>query len=458
MIEVKEETIESTLRKVIQDLLPSESRLVSFTKRINYIDPLHFFEAGTNLHMNRSFWKSTLDKFTLVGIGTAYAIQANHSHQLKEKWDALVQKAIMNNPYHVPGTGITAIGGMDFDPLKPRTVLWDNFATNELRIPTFLLMEKEESVYLTITVCVNGADNPEAIAKQLAEQERFLTSYREDGLCKPSLVSKEEVNRTKWKETVRKGTEFISSGHANKVVLARELKLEFKEPVQVTKVIQDLIVSQPTSYIFAFEKAGDCFVGATPERLVKVEKDALLSTCLAGTAPRGKTDEEDQAIGEQLLFDPKNREEHDFVVQMIKKSLQEFCKEMQVPDKPVLYKLKNLQHLYTPVKGIFKEGNSVFDVIEKLHPTPALGGEPREAALQFIREHEVLDRGWYGAPIGWVDSNQNGEFAVAIRSGLLKGDKASLFAGCGVVKESDPEAELEETSIKFLPMLNVLGG
>lgn len=458
MIEVKEETLEATLRKVIQDLLPSESRLVGFTKKIKYIDPLLFFEAGTYLHMNRSFWKSTIDKFTLVGIGTAYAIQEHHSHQLKEKWNGLLQKAIINNPYQISGTGITAIGGMDFDPLKPRTVLWENFATNELRIPTFLLMEKEDGVYLTITVYVNGEDNPTAIAKQLAEQERFLTTYLEDGFCKPNLVSKEEINRNKWKEAVRKGTEFISTGYANKVVLARELKLKFKEPVQVTTVLQDLIESQPTSYIFAFEKAGDCFVGATPERLVKVEKNALLSTCLAGTAPRGKTDEEDKAIGEQLLYDQKNREEHDFVVQMIKKSLQEFCKEMQVPDKPILYKLRNLQHLYTPVKGIFKEGNSVFDVIEKLHPTPALGGEPREVALQFIREHELLDRGWYGAPIGWVDSNQNGEFAVAIRSGLLKGDKASLFAGCGVVKESDPEAELAETGIKFLPMLNVLGG
>ena len=143
---------------------------------------------------------------------------------------------------------------------------------------------------------------------------------------------------------------------------------------------------------------------------------------------------------------------------MIKDALLKTCTDVEMPKEPVLHPLKNLQHLYTPVTGVLSKGFSIFDVVKNLHPTPALGGTPTEESLAFIREHELLDRGWYGAPIGWVDSNDNGEFAVAIRSGLIQGDSASLFAGCGVLADSDPEMEFEETRIKMLPMLNVLGG
>ncbi|WP_047983652.1 isochorismate synthase [Ornithinibacillus californiensis] len=458
MIEVKEETLESTLRKVIQGLQPSKSRLVSFTKRVDKVDPLQFFEAGYHLHMNRSYWKSTIDNFTLVGIGNAFSIREENPYLLKDKWNALLNQAVINNPYQLSGTGIVSIGGMDFDPLKSKTRLWQNFSSNELRVPQFMLMVNEERAYLTVTVNVTSNDDPVAISEELTKNEEYLFKDNKLVSNNPTIVEKEEVEPENWKKTVRKATEHISSGQAKKVVLARELRLKFTEEVQVSGVLRQLLESQPTSYIFAYEQGKDCFVGATPERLVKVERNELLSTCLAGTAPRGTNEAEDNELGHKLLHDVKNRKEHEFVVQMIKQSLEEFCKEINVPEHPVLYKLRNLQHLYTPVRGVFKEEQSIFDVVQKLHPTPALGGEPREEALTFIREQELLDRGWYGAPIGWIDSNQHGEFAVAIRSALLQGDKASLFAGCGVVKDSDPEAEFEETRIKFLPMLNVLGG
>jgi len=141
---------------------------------------------------------------------------------------------------------------------------------------------------------------------------------------------------------------------------------------------------------------------------------------------------------------------------MIRNSIENYCSDVQIPKEPIIYPLKNLQHLYTPVTATLKNGQSIFDIIKQLHPTPALGGVPREKSLAFIRDHELLDRGWYGSPVGWLDSNQNAEFAVAIRSGLIQGDEASLFAGCGIMKDSDPEAEYEETNIKFLPMLSVL--
>ncbi|WP_096270995.1 isochorismate synthase [Paucisalibacillus globulus] len=459
MVEVKEETIRSTLDKVIRNLQSSESKLVSFTKKMESINPLHFFEAGLHLHMERSFWMSTLDDFTLVGLGNAYTITAESGVSgLDKNWNTVLTNAVIHNPYKVPGTGISAIGGMDFDPEKPRSDLWDAFSKNELRIPIFMLLVNEEASYLTVTVLVTGKDDPDRIDQILTEQEEWLVSYQAKKQQKPTIIDKKEIEPEQWRKLVQQTTSYISESSLEKVVLARELRLTFSEKIGITKALKDLMESQPTSYIFAYEKDQNCFIGATPERLVKVEHNELLSTCLAGTAPRGKTENEDSELGYQLLHDQKNLEEHNFVVQMIRKSIEEFCVDMQIPDKPVLYKLRNLQHLYTPVRGLFQEGYSIFDVIKKLHPTPALGGEPTEEAITYIREYELLDRGWYGAPFGWVDSYQNGEFAVAIRSGLIQGNKASLFAGCGVVKDSDPQAEFEETRIKFLPMLNILGG
>src|SRR5690625_2189317 len=304
------------------------------------------------------------------------------------------------------------------------------------------------------------------------------------------------------------------------------MRISLEDEIIVGDVLEKLIETQPNSYIFAIEKGSDCFVGATPERLVKVTGNELLSTCLAGTAPRGETKEADEKIGSDLLNDAKNCEEHEYVVQMIKESIDPACENIYIPDKPVIYPLANLQYLYTPVTADFKEGNTIIDLVKKinsdllndaknreeheyvvqmnkesidsaceninipdkpviyplanlqhlytpvtadlkegntindlvkkLHPTPALGGLPSEAALQFIRDHERLDRGWYGAPVGWLDDRFNGEFAVAIRSGLIQADEASIFAGCGVMKDSVPEHEYEETNVKFLPMLNVL--
>lgn len=460
MIEAKEETLESTLMKVIQSLKPSESKLISFTKKIESFDPLRYFEAGLHLHMNRTFWMSTIDNFTVVGIGNAYSIKQNKAdlQSLQEKWDTLLEEAITINPFSVPGTGIVAIGGMDFDPLKQKTTLWKNFSSSELRIPMFLLTLSHGNYYFTTNIYVNGNDQAESIYKELIELEKKLLTGYEKQRNNPIILRQQEIQPIEWKNAVKYATETMSKGKAEKIVLARELRLDFSERVHLTDVLHDLIKTQPTSYIFAFEQEGDCFIGATPERLAKVENNQILSTCLAGTAPRGESEQEDKEIGYQLLNDEKNLEEHAFVVRMIKESIEEFCEDLQIPDSPILYKLRNLQHLYTPVRGLFKDDYTILDVVKKLHPTPALGGEPREEALLFIREYEQLDRGWYGAPFGWIDSNQNGEFAVAIRSGLIQGDKASLFAGCGVVKDSDPEAEFVETSIKFLPMLTVLGG
>jgi len=159
-----------------------------------------------------------------------------------------------------------------------------------------------------------------------------------------------------------------------------------------------------------------------------------------------------------LLHDHKNLFEHELVVSMIEDALRPYCTDINIPAEPVLMKMPDIQHLYTPVRGKANEGFSILNVVENLHPTPALGGVPTKAALSIIREKEHMDRGFYAGPIGWTDYKGNGEFAVGIRSGLINRDKAYLYAGCGIVSDSVSEEELKETRIKFQPMLKATGG
>jgi menaquinone-specific isochorismate synthase len=161
-------------------------------------------------------------------------------------------------------------------------------------------------------------------------------------------------------------------------------------------------------------------------------------------------------MGEDLLADSKNQHEHAFVLEELLQSLEGAATDIRAPDRPLLMKLPNLQHLYTPVSAVVPKG-SVLALAERLHPTPAVAGFPRQEALQFLREREHLDRGGYGGPVGWMDGNGDGEFAVGIRSAVLSGGHAAAFAGCGIVEDSDPESEYQESLLKLRPMLAALG-
>ncbi|HLR60291.1 MAG TPA: isochorismate synthase [Pseudogracilibacillus sp.] len=459
MVELKEDTLESLLNQVkINTQKTNESLYASYTKVIPSIQLIDVFKRARKIEEDRSFWHSYSDGFTSVGIGETVAIsdESDSSETINRAWRNLVDKTTIHNPYEKVGSGMLAMGGLAFDPKKEKTSLWENYPAYELIVPKVSITQAEVT-YLTINLKIETTSKVEEIIKEMNDLVELLLSKDMDFSIQPRKVkSKLEIEPEEWKESVSLARDAIIAEKAKKIVLAREMRLTFEETIIVGDVLEKLIETQPNSYIFAIEKGSDCFVGATPERLVKVTGNELLSTCLAGTTPRGQTEKEDEILATDLLNDAKNRKEHDYVVQMIKRSIDSSCDNINIPDEPIIYPLPNLQHLYTPVTADLKTGNTIIDLVKELHPTPALGGLPNEAALQFIRDHERLDRGWYGAPVGWLDDRFNGEFAVAIRSGLIQADEASIFAGCGVMKDSDPELEYEETNVKFLPMLNVL--
>jgi len=442
----------------------SQSIMVSEVQKIEGIDPLHFFAAGRNRFLGeRFFWKNPSGDQVIVGIGVAKQLQSNQAtgrfDRIEVEWKQLVGNAVTCGETTIPGTGPMIFGGFAFDPLKKKTDLWSKFSDSLFHIPKYMLSFIDGECYFTTNVFCTQHDDSDLFDKVYQDRQTLLGAViGKQEFIYPSIVKTEEIKAEEWKKSVASLVESFSDSQLKKVVVARELRLHFERAVQVEKVLTHLIEEQKESFIFAFEVNGDCFIGASPERLVKKEGTRVFSTCLAGSIARGSTLEEDQLLGQTLLEDQKNLVEHQYVVDMIKEAMEETCEDVTLPAIPQLMKTKYIQHLYTPVIGQSREGTSLLDIVNRLHPTPALGGVPKELAVTKIREVEELDRGFYAAPIGWQDSRENGEFAVAIRSALIQGDEASLFAGCGVVADSEAESEYIETSIKFRPMLTALGG
>jgi isochorismate synthase len=260
-----------------------------------------------------------------------------------------------------------------------------------------------------------------------------------------------------WEALVEDAARACRTGVLEKVVLARAVRARTRVPFDPAVVLERLRDAYPNAYVFAVARGPRCFLGATPERLVRLRDGAVGAACLAGSAPRGETPEEDARLGTTLLASAKDRAEHAVVVRSVRAALEGVCSEVHSPDEPRLLRLRNVQHLYTPVGGRVFWPTCVLDLVQRLHPTPAVGGSPREGALRFIREREGLDRGWYAGPVGWLNRRGDGEFAIALRSALLHGAEATLFAGCGIMAQSRAADEYAETCLKLRPMLNALG-
>ncbi|MCQ6274479.1 isochorismate synthase [Bacillus sp. V3B] len=465
MVTIQQTELKEGILKAIEKAKRfSASILVSEVHKIDSIDPLLFFSAGEEKYSGeRFFWKHSSEAKYMIGIGICKQISSDQEtdrfFHVEKEWKRFIDQAIILDDDHIEGTGPTAFGGFSFDPLKEKTVLWSKFSHSLFHIPMFMLSINNGQTFLTTNILCTDQDDLSIYMKVEKEREKLLKqASKQVEFNRVSLTESIDVHPKEWKRSVTRVVNEIKRGTLKKVVLARELRLLFDKKIQTESVLNRLLREQLDSYVFAFESNGDCFIGATPERLLKKTADQVYSTCLAGSIARGENEMEDEQLGNSLLNDNKNLIEHQYVVDMIKAAMEDTCSEVVIPKYPRLLKLKHIQHLYTPVKGVVNHESSLLSLVERLHPTPALGGLPEEASVAKIREVENLDRGFYAGPLGWFDHQGNGEFAVAIRSGLIQGNEASLFAGCGVVKDSISDLEFEETKIKFKPMLSALGG
>ena len=265
-----------------------------------------------------------------------------------------------------------------------------------------------------------------------------------------------ETSREEWTAQVETALDRIDAGRLTKVVLAQALTVGLEDSIDVPATLERLRRRYPNCYRYLLRHAdGGTFFGAPPERLVAKRGDRVETEALAGSAPRGETPEADDDYAAAMLADEKLRHEHDLVVEAIREQLAPIARDLSI-DERTIRRLATIQHLRTPIEATLEADRHVLDLVEALHPTPAVGGVPPAVAWETIRETESFDRGWYAGPVGWFDAAGDGEFAVGIRSGVATDRTVTLFAGNGIVADSDPAEEWDEVQLKFRPILDEL--
>ncbi len=432
------------------------------TIEVSRLSALAFYAAGEERYKGeRFYWQNREKTMTLVGLGHAHTIQNNAKNdrfdEVEAEWKHLTKHCVKGQAELQP----ILFGGFTFDPQNNVDGEWTGFPEAYFALATYQLVLRDDKAYVSIHLITHEKQPEEQMDALRQERDHFIHAAQVkevETYSKPEITSYFEPYKEPYLASIDQVTALIKAKKANKVVIARSLALQFKEQVASPQILSQIIHEQPESYLFGLERHELLFFGASPERLVKVKNGHAYSSCVAGSIKRGKTADEDETYGQSLLNDPKNGGEHHYVVDMIADIFRKNCINVKIPDGPRLLKIRDIQHLYTPVEGQLNNGATILQLTKYLHPTPALGGVPRQEAMAAIRKYEPMNRGLYAAPIGWMDAEGNGEFAVAIRSAALIKDKAYLYAGGGIVADSEPQSEYDETLVKFRPMLRALGG
>lgn len=452
---------------IARALARAESRgravLVCACERIPAIDPLDVIEDRVAPQM---YWAVPRDDFSIAALGSVATIEGSGSSRYADvgrAWARLSLEAVVEERGAPVIAGPLLMGGFSFDPDGPDTGTWSGFPAASFVIPQVAVVRKGRDCWLHLCAVVDDESDPDTIVGDLdAARERLLARADLSPATSPGAfimpVQADAAGDGAWRAMVTRAVRAIRQGEMEKVVLARQVDVRLPGRGHVfdaRAALGHLRDTQPAAFIFGIWRDDAVFLGASPERLVVLRGDDVETSVLAGSAPRGPNAADDAAQAAALRASGKDREEHEIVRREIHRALDGVCTGVTSPGEPSVLTLPTVHHLHTTVRGRLARGRTVFDVAERLHPTPALGGAPRDAALRFIAAHEPLDRGWYAAPLGWVAGDQ-AEFAVALRSALVRGSGAALFAGCGIVAESDADAELAESSLKLATALRAV--
>ena len=341
-------------------------------------------------------------------------------------------------------------GGFQFSSHKSDDE-WREFSINHFIVPEVLISRDEEGTVLTYTTKRLSFDMSRF--KEIIDYfEHADITLDDDEIL--NVTKMEDIYKDEWRDLVQETIDYIDAH--KKIVLTRRRLVKFANNINIAHVLERAMANERNSYIFLIESNESIFISQTPEQLFKVENHVLSTKAVAGTIKRTHEEAEDKANVEAFLNDRKNLDEHRFVVNSILNDIEPYVTQVDYNKTPNILKNDHLYHLYTQITGKLND-KPYSDLIDFMHPTPALGGYPKEEALRYIEQKEFGTRGLYGSPVGFIDVYNDCEFIVAIRSMLVKQNQATLFAGCGIVKESNPDSEVAETAVKFLPMMNALG-
>jgi salicylate biosynthesis isochorismate synthase len=403
------------------------------------------------------------DGAALAALGCAHAIRGagpDRFAAVAAAWRELAGAAEADVPDGPAGAGLVAVGGFAFAPDGGAARHWRGFAAGDLAVPEVALARRGGDVRLTLAAALAADDVPEQVVERLATRVAELRSAPLP-MLDPAPVGRFEVASVAPPEhfvaAVARAVERIRAGDFEKLVLAREVVVHAPDAHDPAAVFGVLRAAFESCYVFCAGRGDAAFVAASPELLVRREGRRASAVALAGSTRRSADPAVDDHLGEQLRQSAKDREEHVIVVRRIARALRPHSVWITAPDEPAIIKVANIQHLATPIRAQLADPRSAVELAGLLHPTPAVGAEPAGATAQ-IPAFEGFDRGWYAGPVGWTDANEDGEFCVALRCALLRGAEARLYSGVGVVRDSDPAAELAETEVKLGALLPILSG
>lgn len=437
--------------------------VVSATIAVERIDPCATVFAS-RLAADRWFcWEQPDREFALATLGVAdQAVSrgAGRFGDVAAHCLGLNGAMVTIEPPGLPaGAGAVWTGGFAFDPQGGSSSPWSSLPPALMTLPELSLCRRGDLTYLTINaLAFPGEGNTELLNRLRARLEGLRSSPLP--LADPHLASRPTIRSVlppgDFEASVAAARERISAGEISKVVLAREVVVSSGSAHDPAVVFGALREQFPACFCFCQGTPEAAFIGASPELLVRRSGASISSVALAGSTRRSSDPAVDAHLGEQLLRSSKNRHEQQIVVSRILRTLRSRSVWVEAAPEPEIVRVANIQHLATPVLAQLAEPHSAIALAGLLHPTPAVGGEPWSQLTEQILGLERMDRGWYAGPLGWMDATEDGEFCVSLRSALLRDREAHLFAGVGVVADSEPAAELAETEIKLGALLPLL--
>ncbi|MBE5664112.1 isochorismate synthase MenF [Staphylococcus sp. SS60] len=437
---------------IVKEIYDSSKEWVSVEVKLSQsLDPSTLFHLTDNQAGDRFYMRLNDNRTSYFGYKAIQLFKNNFKNKqsIFREWENLKHEIAFIHPqsrrHH-----LRIVGGFQFSSHKSDDE-WREFGLNHFVLPEVLITTEDEDTFLTYTVQRQNFDMESF--KALVE---FFNNAIEIDVEEQNgeIIRNEDIYKDDWRQLVEEAIESINK--EEKIVLARRRLIKFDKDISIPYILKQAFSKEKNSYIFLLESQDSIFFSQTPEQLLKVNNRILSTKAVAGTIKRSHNEEEDRKHVEAFLKDNKNLVEHRFVVESILHDIEPYITELDYDKTPKILKNDHLYHLYTEIKAPLKE-DSYIGLIDNLHPTPALGGYPKAFAIDFIEQKEFGTRGLYGAPVGYIDVYDDCEFIVAIRSMLIKKTQATLFAGCGIVKDSDPDSELAETNLKFSPMMNALG-
>ncbi len=443
----------STWQQWLTQRTPAPSgEIFSEITQIPAVDSLVVLQAIEKIlpsSLNHFYWENRQQQRSILNFGTLSELvpqgeeRFRQAQQFITHWQQRIQRNL-NVPIPYFSCGFTFFSTQALEAPFPAGLV---------TIPRLQLVQHQQACFLVL----NGDRQQRTLLRHLAQQFRqFLATLPQELV--PSLGIRGTVctASTGFTQAVRRALRLIDQGKLSKIVLAHALDVTANQAFDVVHALDNLRDRHPDCCVFSLRnQRGDTFIGASPERLLAVQRGQLVTDALAGSAPRGESLLTDQRLAKSLLHSEKEQREHQAVADFLLGQLQSLGLNPQAAPRKLL-KLSNIQHLWTPIHATLPPQIHPLEVVAHLHPTPAVAGVPRAIACAEIRQAETFDRTLYAAPIGWLDNQGNSEFIVAIRSALIRGNHARLYGGAGIVAGSQPEREYAEVQLKLTSLLEAL--